>query len=225
MRIIKLFFIALTITALGYLFIGEKEPDRKDVIAAPTISPEERAAAEKLAQEKQLVADAEIKAEFKATRPQIMKMLKALMDKKGYIAAVAWGERFANVKDKEFQKLYQEAIRKNGEQQASMNAKMAAKEARLSQLQNINLDAESLHAGRYCKNLVQNQLKAPATAKFPTFPDVRISSTNEFFTVTSQVDAQNSFGTMLRMSYFCRLKYNGGGASGWIADDVRVNEQ
>lgn len=226
-KILKIAFLSFVILVVAAIVsvVNDLSESKKAALASRALSPATREEPAQQKEAEQPVANAEIEAEFKANRAHIIKMLRELMGMPGYIGAVAWGERYANVKDKEFQKLYKEALRMKAEKKGKVEAQLAKKEARLTQFQSINVDAESLHAGRYCKNLIRNQLKVPSTAKFPLLPDVRVTSTNEFFIITSHVDAQNSFGAMLRYSYFCRLKYNGGGVSGWIADDVSVNEQ
>ncbi len=184
----------------------------------------QREAADKRAEADRVAANAAIEAEFKASRTHIMKMLRDLMDRKGYIAAVAWGERFAEVEDAEFQELYGKARRLNGMQQTEMKKKMDAKEARLNNLQGINTGVEGTHAISYCQNLVRAELKAPGQAKFPMDTDVQVTGTNERFIVHSFVDAPNSFNAITRTPYFCRLYYNGGGRSGWNIEEFRVGE-
>jgi len=59
------------------------------------------------------------------------------------------------------------------------------------------------------KEFVRNTLKSPSSAEFP-FGDYRVSNTTDTFFVAGHVDAQNSFGAMLRGQYICVLKYNSG---------------
>lgn len=64
------------------------------------------------------------------------------------------------------------------------------------------------------KYAVSNRLKAPSTAKFSTDPvlgllDARVwRSSDCIFTVQGEVDAQNSFGAMVRSSYRVSLTYD-----------------
>jgi hypothetical protein len=58
-----------------------------------------------------------------------------------------------------------------------------------------------------CENYVKNRLKAPATAKFS---DERWGQDGDTFTITGAVDAQNSFGALLRSRFTCRV-HDGGG--------------
>jgi hypothetical protein len=62
-----------------------------------------------------------------------------------------------------------------------------------------------------CQRYVRDRLKAPATADFP-FLDRRIwKFDDDIYVVKSYVDAQNSFGAMLRTNWHCKVQYVGGG--------------
>lgn len=203
-------------------------PDRSPLPAikiAHVSTPEEIAQQAEMAkkvEEERAAAQAEINKEFKASRAHIIKMLRDLMDRKGYIAAVAWGERFADVEDEEFQNLYSETRRLNGMQQTDMKNKMDAKKARLDNLQKINVGVESTNAISYCQNLVRAELKSPDEAKFPWNTEARVTDTRERFIIASYVDAPNSFNAKTRTRYFCRLAYNGGGSSGWNVEEFKI---
>jgi hypothetical protein len=56
-----------------------------------------------------------------------------------------------------------------------------------------------------CRNAIRQQLKAPATAKFPGFfsDDEHVSKSGCTTTVSSWVDAQNSFGAKPRSTTTC----------------------
>lgn len=56
------------------------------------------------------------------------------------------------------------------------------------------------------KHAVEMSLKAPATARF--HHELAESTNDGRWVVTGQVDAQNSFGALLRKSYVCTLQYN-----------------
>ena len=224
---LKLIIMALIGTLLMLRFVLPDNQSATSEKAAPAITPEviaQQVEVDKKAEAARLATQAEIEAEFKASRPHIMKMLRDLLDRKGYIAAVAWGERFAEVEDAEFQKLYAEARRQNGMQQTEMKKKMDAKQERLNSLQKINVSVEGTHAISYCQHLVRAELKTPGQAKFPMDTDVQVTGTNERFIVHSFVDAPNSFNAITRTPYFCRLYYNGGGRSGWNIEEFRVGE-
>ncbi len=51
------------------------------------------------------------------------------------------------------------------------------------------------------EGLVRDHLKAPSTAKFPGYPEVRWDSANRRASAIGKVDAQNAFGAMLRQQY------------------------
>lgn len=71
----------------------------------------------------------------------------------------------------------------------------------------------SLHAWTVCKGAVEEKLKAPSTADFPWLPD-KVSTDGEgLYIVLGHVDAQNSFGAVLRSQVGCKLKYQGGSPS------------
>jgi hypothetical protein len=65
-------------------------------------------------------------------------------------------------------------------------------------------------AVRTCYDFVLTKLKAPATAKFPPADEARIEidqANTSKWNVYSYVDAENSFGAMLRMHYRCRMEW------------------
>lgn len=163
----------------------------------------------------------EIKAEFKADRAHIMSMLRQFVDKKYFTGAVAWGERFKDIDDAEFQKLYNQALAGNGQQQTEMAAKMAEKERRRAAF-NANPEAASLSAIRFCKDAVKRELKAPASADFEFMPKVERSDINETYMISSYVDAINSFGAKVRTNFFCQLNFIDGQT--WTLKELRVVE-
>lgn len=56
----------------------------------------------------------------------------------------------------------------------------------------------------------EDHLKAPSTAKFPVFTEDQVVHAGDGeYIVSSYVDAQNSFGAMVRTHYLCGLKYAG----------------
>lgn len=60
--------------------------------------------------------------------------------------------------------------------------------------------------GNSCKRIVPDLLKSPGSARFPVNPQ-----TTEIFrgmyVVNGKVDSQNSYGALLRASYFCYLRH------------------
>lgn len=75
----------------------------------------------------------------------------------------------------------------------------------------------------YSQKLIAKQLKAPTTAKFPTCrePDAIVAKTNGKWTVRSYVDAQNSFGAMMRADTIAILSYNAA-SDVWTLDDFSL---
>lgn len=60
------------------------------------------------------------------------------------------------------------------------------------------------------RSFVERSLKAPSTAKFPSCSSLKIVRLgDQAYRVSSYVDAQNSFGAMLRKYYTVEIKYKG----------------
>ena len=68
---------------------------------------------------------------------------------------------------------------------------------------------------------VEQNLKSPSTAKFSRNPYVDKKDDNVFI-VKSYVDAQNSFGAMIRENYEVKLRYDESTRS-WILIDLKFN--
>lgn len=74
------------------------------------------------------------------------------------------------------------------------------------------------------QRFVERELKAPRTAKFPSFhaDGVRVRDLNGCrFSVTAYVDAQNSFGAMMRTNYTITMEYLPGEKL-WRGEDLRM---
>ena len=68
----------------------------------------------------------------------------------------------------------------------------------------------SIEAYINAQNFVKKQLKAPSTAKFPKSTELRnhvIKIGQDKFQINSWVDAQNSFGAMLRKEFSCIIEF------------------
>lgn len=65
------------------------------------------------------------------------------------------------------------------------------------------------NAQALCAVFVEEQLKAPSTAKFdyPKNGAMQSPVDSLFWAATVYVDAENSFGAMLRAGYLCELTY------------------
>jgi hypothetical protein len=61
-----------------------------------------------------------------------------------------------------------------------------------------------------CQLYVEDRLKAPSTADFPSSLSTDIRDLgNNVFEIRSYVDAQNSFGAMIRTNWYCKIQYIG----------------
>ena len=96
--------------------------------------------------------------------------------------------------------------------------------------------SDTTAAAFYCEEAIKERIKAPATARFSgqfetavadlTPPEVQTPNDKTYgrvtFRVAGYVDAQNSFGAMLRLGYDCTI--HGYGASGqrkWTVSELR----
>jgi hypothetical protein len=62
-----------------------------------------------------------------------------------------------------------------------------------------------------CKSAVENELKAPSTADFPSVLDAQFrEATTETIVVGAYVDAQNGFGAMIRSDWICSADFAAG---------------
>lgn len=61
----------------------------------------------------------------------------------------------------------------------------------------------------YARDFIKNNLKSPSTAEFPSFNEVSHKYLgNCTHNITGHVDAQNSFGAMLRNKFDVTVRYN-----------------
>lgn len=67
-------------------------------------------------------------------------------------------------------------------------------------------------AYQMCKEFVSDRLKAPRTADYPAYLDAQIAEYQPgYFAIDAYVDAENSFGAMIRTNFICKVKYAGEG--------------
>lgn len=69
-----------------------------------------------------------------------------------------------------------------------------------------------------CQSFVRKQLKAPSTAKFPAAESTKRDGAT--YTVKGGVDAQNSYGAMIRTPYTCVVHADG--ADKWSLVDLQM---
>lgn len=76
------------------------------------------------------------------------------------------------------------------------------------------------------KNAVKPLLKAPSTASFTDEGQNVYLESDSTVTVKGYVDAQNSFGAMIRTGYYVRLKWVGdiSQESNWLILEARLTE-
>lgn len=72
------------------------------------------------------------------------------------------------------------------------------------------------------QRFVRNQLKSPSTAEFPACHTMTISRAGNTWTVASYVDAQNSFGAMLRNRFLAEIEYQPSDNQ-WYPLDVQIS--
>jgi hypothetical protein len=71
-----------------------------------------------------------------------------------------------------------------------------------------------------CESFTTDALKAPATAKFPEFNIRMLTEVDDgTYTVKSYVDAQNSFGALIRTDFVCHVKPV---AESWVLLDLNL---
>lgn len=78
---------------------------------------------------------------------------------------------------------------------------------------NNSTQVDGTEANIMCQQLVTDRLKAPSTAKFSDFTNTQVYNIQgqpNTFRAIGYVDAQNSFGAMLRSNYTCDIRYNSG---------------
>lgn len=79
---------------------------------------------------------------------------------------------------------------------------------------------ESTMAEVMCEDFVEKRLKSPASAEFTNPRTVR--SPEGVYTVTGDVDSQNSFGAMIRNRYQCKVSHEG---DTWHLADLTFTER
>ena len=78
-------------------------------------------------------------------------------------------------------------------------------------------------ASRTAQRYVKSRLKCPSTAEFPDASVASISCEDSVYTVFSYVDAQNSFGAMIRTYYEVTLTYDSE-KDDWIDVNVEIKK-
>lgn len=74
----------------------------------------------------------------------------------------------------------------------------------------------------HCQVAVRNILKAPATARFTPSSRVYYSLSGSVYSITGSVDAQNSYGALLRERYHCSAVFRGDASGGYVTFRVEL---
>lgn len=81
---------------------------------------------------------------------------------------------------------------------------------------------EKTEAWVLAKHEVESQLKSPTSAKFPSSSEAEIMDLGDMCIVTSYVDAENSFGAMMRNNFSVTFKKDSKG--NYITESVYISE-
>jgi ribosomal protein L40E len=73
-----------------------------------------------------------------------------------------------------------------------------------------SVNNQSISAWVAATNAVQNELKSPSTANFPSYSNSYVTDNNDgTYSVSSYVDAENSFGAKIRSTWSCTVNSSG----------------
>lgn len=99
---------------------------------------------------------------------------------------------------------------------------------KIAKRNNISTD-EGVRIKDYCEQIIDSILKAPSTAEYPgsflnPFDDWGMVKKNNLVTVSSYVDAQNSFGAKVRSKFIIQIKMDdsGSGNATYVEFDGKV---
>lgn len=118
-------------------------------------------------------------------------------------------------------------------QTAEANAKAAEEAAKaereIQEKKNTISTTESITIIDYCKEIINSLLKAPSTAEYPgswlnPTDGWQMAKNNNLVTVKSYVDAQNSFGAMIRSEFIiqAQMQDDGSGKASYIQFEGKV---
>lgn len=79
-------------------------------------------------------------------------------------------------------------------------------------------DPNVFDAKYFCQDQVEQTLKSPTTADFQPISEMLYVLNGNQYTVTMHVDAQNSYGAVMRSKFVCTAQTNGAG--GWRLIDL-----
>lgn len=115
-------------------------------------------------------------------------------------------------------------------QEAEEAAKKAAEEQKkLEEKRNTISTSEATSIKQYCKDIIDSILKAPSTAEYPggwldPLEGWNMTKNNNLVTVSSYVDAQNSFGAQIRSEFIIQIQMqdDGTGKATYVQFDGEV---
>ena len=124
-------------------------------------------------------------------------------------------------------------VKLTDEQIAEKNAKLAEEakkdEEELQEKRNTISTTEAITIKSYCKDIIDGILKAPSTAEYPggwldQLEGWNMSKNNNLVTVSSYVDAENSFGAKIRSEFIVQIQMqdNGEGQATYVQFDGEV---
>lgn len=84
---------------------------------------------------------------------------------------------------------------------------------------------EQISTAVLCEAAVQQRLRAPATAKFPTALAMEVRWLGaRGYRLASHVDSQNGFGALLRTSFVCETEGQGSNLATWKVTKIELAE-
>lgn len=70
-----------------------------------------------------------------------------------------------------------------------------------------NKETPNRTAWYMCRQFIEDSLKSPKSAEFETYQEGSVRTlSNKMFEMTITVDAQNSFGAMIRSDFYCKVQ-------------------
>lgn len=83
---------------------------------------------------------------------------------------------------------------------------------------------DGLTAYLICQDFVEDRLRAPATAEFPSYRDQGVDAEvvgPAQYRIGAYVDSQNGFGAMLRTAFSCTVTWESG--TTWRLNDLNLD--
>ena len=155
--------------------------------------------------------------------------IKGIGEGQTYIVCEVVDEHSNKIKSNKFTVTVSLTDKQIAEANAKVADEAAKAEQKLQEKRNTISTTESITIKDYCKDIINSLLKAPSTAEYPgTFlnplNDWQMAKTNNLVTVKSYVDAQNSFGAMMRSEFIIQVQMqdDGSGKATYVQFDGKV---